>query len=503
MKKPHVAKTLAPIHFEDLDPHRFEDLVRELVYDFRDWQSLETIGRTGNDDGFDLRAFERVRAREIVEPEEEDGEEPQEPPHPMDGNLWMIQAKREKELGPKRVSSILSEIDTKNPPYGYILAAAANFSKDSQDLFRDELRKKGVMEFYLWGAGELEGMLLQPKNDRILFAFFGISLVTRQRTRVSAMRSTILTKNKLLKLFGGGFRGSVPILVRDIDDTEYPHDEAIADFKDRPRWNEYEAFALHPRGIAMHVEKRFAYLDRTKNEWDYTKFADLLAHHSENFGDFEKSRKRNERRDQVVDTFTFLPLGKQATYCIDGLIEYENIRLVDDKGDEKFHVPHLFAVHCGERGPFFGFKKYFEIDEQILYPNDEFKKIGVFPASFELTPLGTFHSTKPIALPPQALDAFKNFTAGFNTLWDVDGRFAHLQPRDYAPVTGVDSGMFLQITHREETTIGEYLKSRANPHMPQSSMRWQLGNSVDVTSKVVVLEFRRFFEHHIERLKQK
>ena len=34
------------------------------------------------------------------------------------------------------------------------------------------------MEFYLWGAGELEDMLYQPKNDHILFAFFGISLTS-------------------------------------------------------------------------------------------------------------------------------------------------------------------------------------------------------------------------------------------------------------------------------------------------------------------------------------
>jgi hypothetical protein len=29
-----VTKTLGPLHFEDLDPHRFEDLIRELISDF-------------------------------------------------------------------------------------------------------------------------------------------------------------------------------------------------------------------------------------------------------------------------------------------------------------------------------------------------------------------------------------------------------------------------------------------------------------------------------------
>src|SRR5690349_2024345 len=55
MAKPHITRTLGPIHFEDLDPHRFEDLVRQLAYDFRQWQSIESTGRGGADDGFDIR----------------------------------------------------------------------------------------------------------------------------------------------------------------------------------------------------------------------------------------------------------------------------------------------------------------------------------------------------------------------------------------------------------------------------------------------------------------
>ncbi|NYG46218.1 hypothetical protein GGD67_003689 [Bradyrhizobium sp. IAR9] len=48
-------KTTGPLHFEDLEPHRFEDLVRRLLYDFRQWRELEATGRTGSDEGFDAR----------------------------------------------------------------------------------------------------------------------------------------------------------------------------------------------------------------------------------------------------------------------------------------------------------------------------------------------------------------------------------------------------------------------------------------------------------------
>ena len=36
-----MTKTLNPLHFEDLEPHRFEDLVRQIIYDFKEWSLLE------------------------------------------------------------------------------------------------------------------------------------------------------------------------------------------------------------------------------------------------------------------------------------------------------------------------------------------------------------------------------------------------------------------------------------------------------------------------------
>jgi hypothetical protein len=69
----------------------------------------------------------------------------------------MIQCKREKALGPKRIEAIIGDgVKADSPPYGYILVAPAHFSKAAHDKFREELRSHGVMEFYLWGAGELE-----------------------------------------------------------------------------------------------------------------------------------------------------------------------------------------------------------------------------------------------------------------------------------------------------------------------------------------------------------
>src|SRR5215208_3260463 len=132
-------KTLNPLHFEDLEPHRFEDLVRQLIYDFKDWQSIEATGKGGSDDGFDVRAWERVR--EMTNQEADD--ENDIGTHPMEGDLWMVQCKREKAVGPTKIAKILDDgVDGQNPPYGYILVAPVGFSKKSYDIFRQILRAK-------------------------------------------------------------------------------------------------------------------------------------------------------------------------------------------------------------------------------------------------------------------------------------------------------------------------------------------------------------------------
>ena len=61
-----ATKNMNPLHFEDLEPHRFEDLVRQLIYDFKQWKSLEATGRTGSDEGMDIRAIERTQSDGVI-----------------------------------------------------------------------------------------------------------------------------------------------------------------------------------------------------------------------------------------------------------------------------------------------------------------------------------------------------------------------------------------------------------------------------------------------------
>src|SRR4051812_47960022 len=113
MAKVHATRTFAPLQFEALEPHRFEDLVRDLLYDFREWQRIEATGRGGSDEGFDIRAYERaIRDARTEDEADEDVSEPVT----VEGNLWMIQCKREKQLSASRINAIIDDaVKRENP----------------------------------------------------------------------------------------------------------------------------------------------------------------------------------------------------------------------------------------------------------------------------------------------------------------------------------------------------------------------------------------------------
>src|SRR5216683_3875347 len=261
-----ATKTINPLHFEDLEPHRFEDLVRRLLYTFRDWNNIEATGRAGSDEGFDIRAWEKGEAVTNVSDEGEEGA------HTLEGRLWQIQGKREKTITPAKMRTLIKEgVNQTSPPYGYILAAATNISKTAYDAFREDLRRKGVTEFYFWGKDYLEDQLALPQNDEILFTFFGLSLSPRRRSRISEIKFNINNKNKIQKLLFGRddlLGQQVPrgkeFLLRDIKAEHYPSAKEYPDFEKHRRWEEHAAIDVTPRGVLFKIRERYAYLDQVR-----------------------------------------------------------------------------------------------------------------------------------------------------------------------------------------------------------------------------------------------
>ncbi len=494
MIKPKITRTYGPIHFEDLDPHRFEDLIRELIYDYKDWQSIEATGRSGSDSGFDVRAYEKVV---VVTPSENENNEEIEEIHPMEGNLWMIQGKREKVIGPKKIKTILSDIDPKNPPYGYILTASANFSKKSYDVFREELRKKGVMEFYLWGKADLEDMLHLPKNDRILFTFFGISLVSKRRARTTEIRSAINVKNKLFRTVGEGHQFHQSILIRDLKDTNYPYKSKYDDFKTNPRWKKYVAYNHHSLGLWCHGHEYFAYVDTEKKEWDFTKEVDIVYHQRE---DDDERKKASEKRNLVKDVWDFFPRKNQGYFVIDFLIKYADIAIIDDKGDINYNFPHIYADFVHNIGPFAGYVNILEINNKKIDLTEDYKRINVFPKKFKKEKFGKIYKDKKILLDTESQKEFKDYR--LDTIYESDEKYDFLNSRDVIQIEnkGTETGEeLIQITYKFKANAKVHIEQSLERYKTKRDVGLQLGRTPADNEEINIYEFKRINKRELEK----
>ena len=491
MVKAHVSRTLGPIHFEDLDPHRFEDLVRQLAYDFRVWKSIESTGRGGADDGFDVRAYEHAEQREERDSSDEEQDEPR---HPMEGNLWMIQCKREKEVGPSKVTRIIAEgVDTEDPPYGYVLAAPVHFSKAAHDKFREGLRSRGVMEFFLWGAGELEDMLYQPKNDRILFAFFGISLVTRRRSRTTEVRATVSAKNKLMRALGDEPRHKT-VLLRDLADEQYPYEGEVLDFDKRPRWQEYDVVEFAPQGIVVLEREEFAYVDQEKMQWDATPAINLSR----------TVERRSDDEDAMLAVkghWELFPRRNRAKLVTHGLVRFDSIALIDDRGDSDYSCPHIFIEFDAKRGGLAGRRSFLELNQNVRKSLDGLSRTSVFPKEFSPPAFGTIHAERALSVDEQTRAATRHLDGGI-TIYCEQHQYEFLKARDVIPIDGMSQEgkqVLVKVTNIQVRKGAEIIALYDNdPHLRHLVER-QLGREVKPRERIEVIEASTIYAWQIEQ----
>jgi len=120
-----------------------------LLYDFRDWSEIEATGRSGGDDGFDIRAWERWGAPDRAS-DADAGEEDDAAERVPDGRgrQWLVQCKRERAIAPAKIERYLADLpDTAvNGICGLLFVAACDFSKATRDRFIAIARTKGFAE---------------------------------------------------------------------------------------------------------------------------------------------------------------------------------------------------------------------------------------------------------------------------------------------------------------------------------------------------------------------
>jgi len=392
-----TTRTLNPLPFQDLEPKRFEDLIRQLAYDFRPWRALEATGRAGSDDGFDARGWEALTNQDDIVPVV--GEDEEIAILPLNDRKWLIQCKREVEIGPTKIARYLDYIseDERNELHGIIFAASCNFSKRSIDTFHDKCRALGVQESYLWGRGEIEDALFQPKNDGLLFAYFGISLSIRQRSLKTSIRSRLAMKRKVNRMLGEGDVCYELILLRDPEETNYPY---IHDREPREKYKWEPAFfsGHHFNAIKIFLRKFPAYLDQDGEHWD---MANAYSDHMQTWHNpwiFTEEAAKLESLRQKIGQFTAtMPDGTFGHVEVTGILEYDDIIDIDEDGDSAFEHAHIY-MKFDKFGPAFsGYLvelvvpskmedingRYTEVREKrVLYHPEDAKQVEFFPREF-------------------------------------------------------------------------------------------------------------------------
>lgn len=384
-----TTRTIGPLHFEDLDPKRFEDLVRQLVYEFKPWRRLEATGRSGSDDGFDARGYE-ITALEVTSSSSMDDEPLGEQAALNDGNddrLWLIQCKRERAIGPTSLVSYLDDtvLGADETLYGLVFTAACDFSKKARDGFARKCREMSITEWHLWGKAELEDRLFRPENDHLLFAYFGISLTIRRRSQRSDLRTRLVIKRRAHRMLKDHINAS--LLLRSPDALNYPFKGDVQTFKKNPLWMMWQYRGMSHGGLEFCIRRFFAYLSDDGKSWDAAMAVNdaLCSTHDDPWMGVNQS---DGSREIIYAFWSNIPDNNRAWVEVVGIIPFDDVLDIDDLGDDYVQAPHIYAIFTpGKVGPFRRFNATVETinqwDRRSFHPREKSDgRIKYFPSEY-------------------------------------------------------------------------------------------------------------------------
>ena len=343
-----ATRTTNPIPLGDLEPHRFEDLIRQLIYSFRQWDRLEATGRSGSDEGFDIRGIERIRLGSLPSDAEDDEQDEE-----FVYRTWLIQCKREKSIGPQKISTYVRTIlkDTQDPPHALLFAVACDLSKKARDEYIKAAEATGVSEAHIMARSEIEDLLFQPQNDHLLFAYFGISNVIKRRSIKTQLRSRLATKKKAIRVLGNVKRpGFSPILLRDPEENRYPFWEDIPGFRERPSWKPYYFRGHDVAGLSISIHRYMAFVDDDAIHYDYMQDFDCAL--PGGAPDVFCAPVKDEKWHKAEIAWLAIPDRNRAWFEVLGLVSYDSILAIDEDGDKYFTKPHIYVPFINMYGPF-------------------------------------------------------------------------------------------------------------------------------------------------------
>jgi hypothetical protein len=252
----------------------------------------------------------------------------------------------------------------------------------------------------------------------------------------------------------------------------------------------------HPNGLLVRSREFFAYVDRSKKEWDFTEHADALVFRRDVLTDDER-KQHQKKQDEVLSILKFLPRTRQGTYEIEAMLAYADIPIVDPDGDAHHHHPHLYAEFIGRSGPYCTNSTRLSVGGEEIELDDTWRRIDFFPKTFSSSPAAVhIPRTEKINLDPAILKGFRDYGL-LDTLYALDDRFDFLHQRDIVAVadsaySADHSDRLLQVLSIQKGPFAEYLKDQRDPYGIQHDAKRQIGREVADEEHVTILEVQVF-----------
>jgi hypothetical protein len=296
---------------------------------------------------------------------------------------WLIQCKREKSIGPTKAEQYAEDILKENKDlYGVLFVVSCDLSKDARDKIRGTLAKAGVQEVRIWTRAELEDQLFQPKNDNLLFAYFGFSLARRKQSEKTKIKSKLVTKKKVQRILGE--RPHQHVLIRDVEYKDYPVlNEKEFSGIDLPI-KDMQVLGYFYDGILLTDNRYHAYLDKEKKEYDVEERYNQIRFTSRDSLFVQETPDAPKNRMAFFGFQQKVPDEKRYLYLRTYAIFYDNIVDIDDQGDEYCSDPHIYVNRLAG-GNMYARPKHPSIHKHDNYlgphyfDDSKYKRISYFP----------------------------------------------------------------------------------------------------------------------------
>lgn len=318
-----VTRTINQLHFEDLDPIRFEELILSMVYRMRRWDKLDHFGKKGSDDGIDIRAVEQLENGKC--------------------NTYYFQCKRYKKITNTALKAIVDDYISKNDfvPQFYVIVISCAVTKKEIEYFERYCSEKGFNTVTIWTSSIIEAKLYSEYQD-LLFAYFGVNLTAERKSITQSIRRNIALKKQMRKDFlkQTGCRNREKlnerlykpwtkfnhsqVLIRSIYDKAYPEENTLLN-NDFTGYYKAEVYDFYHNGLMVRA-------------YPYAK-------------DIKYKLQKDESEEYEI---------VEMRVEILGCIPFENIIEYDYEGDEYYNYPHLFCDFVNVSDPY----------EKIIYINE-------------------------------------------------------------------------------------------------------------------------------------